>query len=207
MICVNLNTMHPVWFYYNHDDSDATVVCREEQGVPYLYTACEVDRQGGHGICHFIKLNALDGQLVWERNIECNRVELTGKSLDGGMYATPLLGRGDCEHLIFANICRNGASPSRGELTAISTQDGTIQYTVPYGNFAWTSPVGLLNEKNEQFIFTGNANGVAYLLRGKTGEVLCKKDVGYNFESSPCVVGNALVVGTRGTNIYKFIIK
>ena len=57
------------------------------------------------------------------------------------------------------------------------------------------------------FIFTGDSSGRAYLIRAKTGEVLCKKLVGYNFESSPCVVGNTAVVGCRGTNIYKFIIK
>jgi len=207
IICVNLNTMTPVWLYNNHDDSDGTIVCRVEKDIPYLYTACEVDKQGVHGICHFIKLNALNGQLVWERQIPCERVELPGKILDGGMYASPLIGRGDCEQMIFANICRNGASDSRGELTALSTLDGTILYTVPYGIFAWSSPVGFLNEKDEQFIFTGNANGTAYLIRGKTGEVLCRKEIGYNFESSPCVVGNTAIVGTRGTNIYKFVIK
>lgn len=207
VICVNLNTMRPVWYYDNHDDSDGTIVCREEQGTPYLYTACEVDKQGAQGTCHFIKLNALNGQLVWERLIACHRVELPGKTLDGGMYATPLLGTGDCEQMIFANICRNGAAPSRGELTALSTTDGSVLYTVPYGNFAWSSPVSFLNEKGEMFIFTGNANGTALLLRGKTGEELARIDVGYNFESSPCVVGNTAVVGTRGTNIYKFVIK
>lgn len=207
VICVNLNTMKPVWRYYNHDDSDGTMTCRVEESTPYLYTACEVDRQGQSGICHFVKLNALNGQLVWEQLIPCERVELPGKTLDGGMYASPLIGRGDCEQMIFANICRNGASPSKGELTALSTLDGSILYTVPHGNFAWSSPVGFLNEKGEQFVFTGNANGTVLLIKGKTGEVVCRKDVGYNFESSPCVVGNTIVVGTRGTNIYKFVIK
>ena len=207
VIGVNLNTMRPVWHYDNHDDSDGTMVCRVEDGIPYLYTACEVDKQGMQGTCHFIKLRALDGSLVWERNIACNRIELPEKTLDGGMYSSPLIGRGDCEDMIFANICRNSASPSRGELTALSTKDGSILWTVPYGNFCWSSPVCFLNEKQEMFVFTGNASGVAYLVRAKTGEVLCKKDVGANFESSPCVVGNAAVVGTRGTNIYKFVIK
>jgi len=85
--------------------------------------------------------------------------------------------------------------------------DGTIAYELPYANFCWSSPVCFLNEHDEMFIFTGNASGVAYLVRAKDGEVLCKKEVGANFESSPCVVGNAAVVGCRGTNIYKFVIK
>jgi len=204
IICVNLNTMHPVWHVKNLDDSDGTIVCREEDGVPYLYTACEVDKQGTNGSCRFLKLCALNGEVVWEQQIPCNRVDLGSKVLDGGMYATPLLGFGDCEGLIFANICRNKAHPDRGQLTAISTTDGTIRYTVGYGNFCWLSPVGFVNERDEMFVFTADANGVVWLIRGSNGEVLCKKSMGANFESSPCVVGNSAVVGCRGTKIYKF---
>jgi outer membrane protein assembly factor BamB len=45
ILCVNLNTMKPIWHYWNHDDSDGTVVCRVENGIPYVYAASEVDRQ------------------------------------------------------------------------------------------------------------------------------------------------------------------
>jgi outer membrane protein assembly factor BamB len=207
VICINLNTMKPVWYYNNHDDSDGTMVCREEGGAPYLYTACEVDKQGDSGICHFIKLNGLNGERVWETNIPCRRINLPGKTLDGGMYASPLIGSGDCQDMIFANICRNGASKSAGELTAFSTKDGKILYTVPYGQFAWSSPVAFHNEKNEMFIFAGDASGIIRIIRGKTGEVVCKKVVGYNFESSPIAIGNTAVVGCRGNKIFKFVIQ
>lgn len=207
IICVNLNTMKPVWHVKNLDDSDGTIVCREEEGVPYLYTACEVDKQGTKGQCRFLKLKALTGEIVWEQLIACNRVDLGGKVLDGGMYSTPLLGQGDCSSMIFANICRNSAHSAKGQLTAINTETGDVLYTVDYGNFCWSSPVGFLNEQNEMFIFTADANGVVYLIRGRNGEILCKKAMGANFESTPCVVGNSVVVGCRGTKIYKFIIK
>lgn len=207
VICINLNTMRPVWHYDNHDDSDGTMVCREENGTPYLYTACEVDKQGEAGVCHFIKLNGLNGECVWEQNIACHRVNLQNKTLDGGMYASPLMGSGDCKDMIFANICRNGAAKTVGELTAFSTKDGQILYTVPYGQFAWSSPIAFYNEKNELFIFAGDASGVVRIIRGKTGEVLCKLVVGYNFESSPIAIGNTAVVGARGNKIYKFVIK
>jgi NAD-dependent oxidoreductase involved in siderophore biosynthesis len=90
---------------------------------------------------------------------------------------------------------------------ALNTADGTIVYTVGYGNFCWSSPVAFLNENDEMFIFTGDASGNAYLIRGSNGEVLCRKQMEANFESSPCVVGNSAVVGCRGTKIYKFVIK
>ena len=207
VLCVNLNTMRPVWHYKNLDDSDGTVVCREEQGVPYVYTACEVDKQGEEGISRFAKLNGLNGQPVWERDIPCRRIHLPEKTLDGGMYASPLLGTDDCRHLLFANVCRNGASRHPGELMAFDTRTGEVVYTLPYNNFAWSSPVPLTNEHGEMFIFTGDAGGMAYIVRGLTGEVVCKKSIGFNFESSPIVVGNSIVIGCRGTNIYKISIK
>lgn len=207
IVGVNLNTMCPVWHVKNLDDTDGTIVCRVEDGTPYLFTACEVDKQGPHGQCRFLKLKALTGEIVWESLISCNRIDLGTKVLDGGMYATPLLGQGDCEGVLFANVCRNSAHPDRGQLTALSTADGHVLYTVGYGNFCWSSPVGFTNENDEFFVFAADANGVVYVVRGKDGEVLCKKEMGANFESSPCVVGNSLVVGCRGTKIYKFRIK
>lgn len=207
IICVNLNTMKPVWHCKNLDDSDGTVVCNTENGHPYIYTACEVDKQGDDGFCRFLKLDALNGNIVWERSIRCTRFVLPDKTLDGGMYATPLLGSGDCDGMIFANICRNKAGSKLGELTAISIADGQIIYTVPLDYFAWSSPVALHNERGEMFIFTGDASGRIYLVKAKTGEVIFKKHVANNFESSPVVVGNSVIVGSRGTSIYKFVVK
>ena len=207
VICVNLNTMRPVWHYDNHDDSDGTVVCREESGVPYVYTACEVDRQGEQGICYFVKLNGLNGSRVWERQIPCKRVELTGKSLDGGIYSTPLLGLGDCADMVFVNLCRNGADHVMGQLMALNTADGAIRYTVNYREFAWSSPIPFLNEKSELFVMACDAAGNIRLVQGKTGRVLCQTCMGSNFESSPIAVGNTAVVGCRGGKIYKFAIK
>lgn len=207
VIAVNLNTMRPVWHYKNHDDSDASIVCKEENGHPYLYTACEVDKQGYSANCHFIKLDAIDGSLVWELQIPCNRKDFGTKILDGGAYATPLLGGGDCEGMIFANITRNSAADAPGQLTAISTKDGKIIYATPLKQFVWTSPVAFYNEKQEMFIFTGDSSGNVYLIRGKTGEILFTQPVANNFESSPVVVGNTAIVGSRGNGIYKFVIK
>ena len=208
VLAVNLNTMKPVWHYRNMDDTDGTVVCSEEDGKPYLYTACEVDKQGDPGTCRLVKLNALDGTEVWRQEINCKRKRFSEKkTLDGGMYATPLIGHGDCEGMLFANIVRNGAAQAPGEFTAFSTKDGKVIYTTPLKQFVWTSPVAFYNEKNELFVVSGDSSGNIYLIRGRTGEILFTMPVAYNFESSPCVVGNALVVGSRTNGIYKMVVK
>ena len=203
IICIELNTLRPIWHYNNHDDIDATIVCAVENGVPYLYSGCEVDKQGDSGICHFVKLNALDGTLVWEQQLPCRKLHLNGKHFDGGLYCTPLLGQGDCDSLIFANICQR-ESNSTAEFTAFHKQTGEIVYRTPLAAFAWSSPVAFYNERRQLFVFTGDSHGNAYLIEGRTGRIIFKERMVNNFESSPVVVGNHLVVGSRGKEIYRF---
>lgn len=69
--------------------------------------------------------------------------------------------------------------------------------------YAWSSPVGFLNEDNELFIVTGDIIGNIYLIQGRTGEVIFKEQIGDNFESSPVVIDSSFVVGSRGTQIFK----
>ena len=64
-----------------------------------------------------------------------------------------------------------------------------------------------MNEKGEQFIFTGDSGGMVYLIRAKNGELLYKHHVASNFESSPIAIGNTAVIGSRQNGIYKFVIK
>lgn len=206
ILCINLNNMKPVWHYDNHDDIDGSLVCEEVDGVPYIYGGCEVDKQGDRGICHMVKLNGLTGQLVWEQQIACRKLNLGGKHFDGGLYCTPLPGKGDCRDLLFANICQRDNS-SNAEFTAFSKETGEIVYRTALKAFAWSSPVAFLNEKGQTFIFTGDSSGNAYLIEGKTGRIIFTEHMVNNFESSPVVVDNHLVVGSRGAEIYRFSIQ
>ncbi len=203
IICIDLNTLRPVWHYDNHDDTDGSIVCEVVGGIPYLYTGCEVDNQGTNGFCYFVKLNGLNGKVVWEQKIPCRKLNIGGKHFDGGLYCTPLLGKGDCRNLIFANICQRGSS-SAAEFTAFDRTTGEVVYRTQLSSWAWSSPVAFYNENNQMFVFTGDSYGNAYLIEGKTGKVLFRERVANNFESSPVVVGNNLVVGSRGTQIYRF---
>jgi hypothetical protein len=57
------------------------------------------------------------------------------------------------------------------------------------------------------FIVTGDTLGSIYIIRGKDGSVLLRQKVGNNFESSPIVIENNIIVGSRGKEIYKLSIE
>ena len=71
------------------------------------------------------------------------------------------------------------------------------------GFYAWSSPVSFTDPNGKLWVVTGDCAGNLYLIDGRTGDIKTRRNVGNNFESSPVVVGNSLVVGSRGTTIYK----
>lgn len=203
VLCTNINTMKPVWCFDNGDDTDATIILAEEEGQVVLYTGTEVDKQTGPGYCFFTKLNALTGEVIWQKKIACRKLDNSQKSINGGMFSTPLLGHGDCEGLIFTNLCGMGSSDV-GTFVAISRTTGEIVYSTRLQYYAWSSPIAFYTPDNQMYIFTGDVTGNAYIIEGKSGRIIFKKHMANNFESSPVVIDNCFVVGSRGREICKF---
>ena len=204
ILCINLNTMKPVWHYDNHDDIDGSIVLEVEKDVPYIYCGCEVDLQGGSDKrTHFVKLNALSGTKVWEWSCPSAKVNVRDSHFDGGLYCTPLIGDGDCKNMIFASFNQLDGSKN-SEFLAFDKNSGNLLYRKPLTFFAWSSPVGFYNEKNELYIVIGNSSGHLYFIRGKDGEILFDQVMSSNFESSPIVKDNIMVVGSRDGGIYRF---
>lgn len=206
VICLNLNTLKPVWRYYNYDDSDASPVIEIEDEIPYLYSGCEIDRQGQEGVSHFVKLNGLTGEVIWEDTIRGRRLHVDDKWLDGGLYGSPLLGGGDCSDMVFGNFCIN-TSTVKGSFVAFDKNDGTILYQTTIQQYSWSSPVAFYNDNDEMFIFTGDSAGYVYLIKGKTGEIVASARIGSNFESSPIIVDDKIILGSRGNKIYKIALE
>lgn len=206
VLCVNLNTMQPVWYYFLGDDIDASPVLAIEDNKPYLYVCCEVDRRRDAD-AKMAKLDAITGAEIWVNNTPAFRFDADGKHFDGGYYSTPLLGSGDCENLIFAHCVINNNEKRNGQFIAIDRRDGHTVYTTKLKTYGWSSPVSLLNENNKMYIFTGDCWGNAYIIDGINGNIICRKQIGSNFESSPIVIGNSIVIGSRGNQIFKLTIK
>lgn len=204
IVCTNLNTMKPVWAYDIGDDTDSTPVVQVEDGVPYIYTGCEIDKTKNDS--KYVKLNALDGSLVWEKTVPGRRADVGAKHFDGGFYASTLPGQGNSRDLLFVNVVEN-LHGQNGKFIAIDRKSGNTVYEIPLKHYAWSSPVGFLNEKDEMFILTGDCSGNMYLINAREGKLISTVHVGNNFESSPVVSGNSAVVGSRGRSIYKVSLK
>lgn len=198
IICVNLDNLSPVWTYDNHDDSDATTVLEIVDGVPFLYSGTEVDKQGESGVSYLVKLNGLTGEKMWEHQHPCRQYE----KKEGGMYTTPLLGHGDCEGLIFTNFETHSPALA-GDFVALDRKTGDVVYTLPFTRYVWSSPLPFYDKEGHLYIVQPDCKGTMFLIEGKTGRILHSLQVGLNFESSAAVVGDCLVVGSRGCHIYK----
>ena len=161
-----------------------------------------MDKQGDEGFSYMVKLDALTGRLLWERPVPCRKFAYAGKVREGGMFASPLAGGGDCAHLLFSNFC--GASDAcEGVMIAFDKRSGEVVYRTPLDFYSWSSPVAFYNEDDRMFLLTGDVRGNVYLIEGCSGRVLFAGKIGANFESSPVVVGDRVVVGSRGDRIYR----
>ena len=94
----------------------------------------------------------------------------------------------------------------KGEFVALNRADGSIAYRVSQSHYAWASPVAFLNEKDEMFVFNADCIGRVFLYNGKDGSLLYSKQVGANFEASPIVVDNHVVIGSRGRSIFRLTV-
>lgn len=205
IIAINLDTMTPVWRYTTGDDTDATPMILEENGVPFVYVGCEIDRTA-RGFAVFAKLNALDGQEVWRITPEGQRRDVGNKHFDGGFYASPLPGHGDCEDLIFTNMVKNTGN-ANGVFMAIDRRKGKVVYETPLKCYSWSSPVGFLTSDGRQIVVTADSLGNIYIIEGKTGRIINVQRIGANFESSPMVAGNSLYIGSRRNGIFKLTLE
>lgn len=207
IICLNLNTMKPVWRSSTGDDTDATPVIGIENGHPFIYVGSEIDLQDV-GNATFLKVDGITGETVWNSKIPGRRINRDDKHFDGGFYATALLGTGDCKDLVFSNCVTNEKGQS-GDFVALNRMTGKIVYRTRLKYYAWSSPVSLIDSKGKMYIVTGDCSGNIYVIEGLTGKILLSKRIGNNFESSPVIIPgtSSLVVGSRGNSIFKITIK
>jgi outer membrane protein assembly factor BamB len=206
IICIDLETLTPMWYSANGDDTDATPVIAIENGKPFVYTGSEVDKQGKQGMSVFRKLSVLTGEEIWRYEQACHSISIGKHILNGGMLGTPLLGRDNCSSMIFTSFVQHRPGNS-GVLTAFDRVSGAVKWQTELSAYSWSSPIGYMVKGGGFIILMGDVIGNIYVIHGTTGEILIKQRVGSNFEASPIPWRNTAVITSRGTNMYRISLR
>lgn len=197
---LNLKTYSSEWALSPVDDTDATIVLETEGGVPYLYTGTEVDKQGTKGNSFIRKINGLTGAIVWQNKYAS--FSLLGEHpVNGGLLATPVMGKKEIAKLVIFTIARVGTF-SGGLMVALDKATGKEVWTLPMANYAWSSPVDVYDNTGKAYLIQANSVGSVSVISASNGKVLGSLNIGTNIESSPAIFNNYAVVASRGGKIY-----
>jgi len=200
--CIDLNTLNPVWTRFVTDDTDSTIAIEDKGDKKVsLYTACEVDHQKENGYSYVRKINALNGELIWENKYQCIYSET-----NGGALASPVVGKNDINNLVIFNIAKSW-NKNGGKLIAFDKDTGKEIWVINFDRYCWSSPVDLYTKDGKSYIIQCDSGGYMYLIEGKTGKIFDKIPLGGNVEGSPAVYKDMVVVGTRGQQIFGIKIK
>jgi hypothetical protein len=197
---MSLKTYAPEWNLPPVDDTDATIVIEAEGGVPYLYTGTEVDKQGRKGNSYIRKINGHTGKVVWQN--EFASFSLTGSHpINGGLLATPVLGKKEIGNLVIFTIARYGTF-SGGLMVALDKKTGKEAWRLTMKNYAWSSPVDVYDASGKAYLIQADSAGTVSVISAISGKVLGSLKIGTNIESSPAIFDNYAVVASRGGKIY-----
>lgn len=220
--CVNMNTMEVVYVNDLTDDSDVSMVLEEdpENSTFYLYTGCEYDenvrKNGNKGTAYARKINGLTGEIIWQKEYS-----VKSGSVDGGILASPVLGKGSMEGLIIYNVSQEvKGNSTTSRLIAMDKNTGEEKWTYDMDISGWSpsSPVPVYTAEGKGYIVQCDRDGEVALIDGATGEAVSvldlkvKNDNGEvieqnNFEATPAVYGNTIVIGSRSNRIFFIKIK
>lgn len=200
--CVDVNTLKPVWALNVKDDTDGTIVLEREYDKLSLYTATEVDHQGASGFSYVRKIDAASGEILWENKYKAAFYD----GVNGGMLATPIVGKNEISDLVIFNIARH-PSVNQGVLIALDKNTGKEVWNLKLPNYCWSSPVGLYTKEGKSYIVQCDSTGRAMLIEGISGKIIDTIELGANVEGTPAAFEDTLVVGTRGAEIIGFKVK
>ncbi len=203
--CVDLNNMKPVWLVDGLDDTDATITLEVEENTPYIYCGNEVDHQGAKGIAKLRKINGISGDIVWEREFECQSL-LGDKPVNGGLMATNIIGKEKLSNSVIFSLARSNGFNS-GLIVSLDKESGKTLWETKIDNYMWSSPIDFYDENGEGYIIQCDSVGNIHLIDGANGQVLHKISVGANIEASPAFYNDNIVVASRNGNIYCIKVK
>ncbi|MDO4852949.1 MAG: PQQ-binding-like beta-propeller repeat protein, partial [Clostridia bacterium] len=196
--CIDLNTFKCIWIADTIDDTNGSPVLEvlsEEEAYLYVGTSLHFTKDGNNsGVAPLFKVNAMTGEIVWQYGLTV--VTISGVS--GGIQATPVVGEGNLSNLVFIPIARYGGKDS-GILVALDKQTGSVVWKYDMENYSWSSPAVVYTDDGTGYVIQADSKGNIFLFDGLTGKLLYSiAPTKSNFEASPAVYNNMLILGCRG---------
>lgn len=192
-------TLEMLWMREVEDDTDASLVLEETAEGVFLYTGNEVDARKqatGDLVTNIRKIDAMTGKQVWQYDIPAY---YTG--INGGVLATPVLGKGAIADLVIFNVSRTTA-PREGDLIALDKATGEVVWRRHLGNYSWSSPTLVTSTDGRPYGVLADSDGVMHLFDPQTGEDISTVTLGKNVEATPAVFGDMLVVASYDAKIW-----
>ena len=222
LVCLDLNTMKMVWCVVLGDDSDVTPAISEENGVPYIYVGTEVDNQSGTGqycgAAYVYKINGLTGEVVWQTSEPCYTYngETSETDQSGGCFGNPIIGKNSISNLVIFPFSMTKGLMSGNKLVAYDKDLGTKVWEYDMNIYSYSSPVDCYDKSGQAYIVIGDSIGQIHLVSADSSAckrltyLQCSRFIGtkkattsgLNFEASPVVYGNRMIIGTTSGSIF-----
>jgi hypothetical protein len=227
--CVDLNTMTLVYANDLGNDSRSTMVLEEDTASQrtYLYTGCAYDKdavqsQETQGTCFARRIDAMTGDILWATPFTV----YTDSNNEGGILASPIVGKAGTtmDGLVIYTVSNAVTSDSGPQgtalLVALDKSSGNIVWQIDlyaddHAKAGWTpsSPAAVYTADGKGYIVQCLAGGTIRLIRvsGATADgavVASSVNVNQNatepnnFEATPAVFGNTIVVGSRSGHFF-----
>ena len=220
LVCLDLNSFEMVWVFRTSDDSDLSPALEEENGIPYIYLATEVDYQGGvaqySGAAYTYKINGLTGEEVWQTSQSCYTYNGQTSDTDqtGGCLGNPVLGKNSISNLVIFSYSMTNDLMSGNRLVAYYKDTGTEAWHYDMNIYSYSSPIDCYDENGNAYIIIADSIGQIHLVNGQTGERISyiqasrfigtsdETTGGVSFEASPVIYNDTMVIGTRSGSVF-----
>lgn len=198
--CIDLNKMQVVWIANTEDDTNGSPVLdviSEEEAYLYVGTSLHFHKDKNNtGVAPFFKIDAMTGEIKGRYGLTV----FTVSGVSGGIQATAVVGRqgSNISDLVIVPIARYGDKDA-GVLVALDKNSFEVRWKKDMDAYSWSSPAVVYDADNKAYIIQADSKGFICLRDGATGEQLgVLRPTDSNFEASPAVFGNILVLGCRG---------
>ena len=179
-------------------------VISDDEAYLYVGTSLHFNKDKNNtGVAPFFRIDAMTGEIDQSTG-RYGLTVFTVSGVSGGIQSTAVVGKAgsNISDLVIVPIARYGGKDT-GILVALDKETFKVEWKMDMDGYAWSSPAVVYDGENRGYIIQADSKGRIFLIDGASGSVLDTiAPTKTNFEASPAVFGNMIVVGCRGQMIF-----